>query len=547
MKASLAAAVTLLIQVHAAFAQAPANNGQKLTYPATPRADVTEQHFGQTVTDLYRWLENDAVADPAVVAWVVSQRKVTQNYLDTLPGRDLLRKRMKELSTYDRHTVPKKRGNRYFFNLIKGEANQAALYVRDGVAGDSRALIDPNSWSDDGADALDGWNVSDDGRHVAFGVRKGGSDWLTIEVLDVDSGKAFDDRIEGARFTRLAWAPDGSGFFYSRMPRPENGSAAGSVFKNHAVHFHKLGTPQADDRLIYSTPDRPELLHGADRVSGGRYLTIASTPGTNESALTVIDLASSDWKPRTVVADMQSAWSVLGDDGSKLILATTYGAGRGRIVSLGLAEADPKPQEIVAEADGKAVLDGAIFAGDTLLASYQVDVRTELRRFTKDGKPDGTVKLPGIGTAHFAEGNAHEKEAFFGFTSYDAPISVYRYDIEARDVTPWAVPQVPIDLSNITVEQRFYRSRDGTEVPLSTVRRKDVAGAAPTLLYSYGGFGISQIPIYNPLQLAWVEQGGVLAIANIRGGGEYGREWHRAGQLEKRQNAFDDFIAAADF
>ncbi|QCL98293.1 prolyl oligopeptidase family serine peptidase [Agrobacterium tumefaciens] len=513
-------------------------------YPETKRIDVTEQYFGQTIVDPYRWLEKSDPEDGAVRSWIEAQNAVTRPYLDTLPGRDHFRKRMKELLDYDRYTVPRKRGDRYFFNVIKGNENQPSLYVREGVFGDSRVLIDPNSWSEDGADALSIWNASDDGRLLAFGKQTGGTDWRTIRVLDVDSGKILDDVVEWARFTRIAWAPNGSGFFYSRVPKPVDGTTA-AIVANHAVYFHRLGTEQTEDRLIYATPARPDLLHGADRVSGGRYLTISSTPGTNESSLTVIDLASQDWKPRTIVGDMDSAWYVIGNDGTTLFLATTQGAERARIVSLDLADRNPEPKEIIAEAADGAVLDGAVLAGDKLLVNYQIDVKAELRRFTLHGKPEGTVSLPGVGSARFLEADA--REAFFVFTSYDAPIAIYHYDTASKAVTPWAEPKVPIDLNKILVEQRFYRSKDHTEVPLFIVRRKDVTAPAPTLLYGYGGFGISQIPIYNPMQLAWVERGGVLAIANIRGGGEYGRAWHRAGQLERKQNALDDFIAAAEF
>ncbi len=516
----------------------------KMIYPGTKRVDVTEQHFGQTIVDPYRWLEKNGSQDPAVRSWIDAQNAVTRSYLDTLPGRDHFRKRMTELLDYDRYTVPRKRGDRYFFNVIKGNENQPSLHVREGVFGDSRVLIDPNSWSEDGADAVGIWNASDDGRLLAFGTQKEGSDWRTLRVLDVDSGQILDDVVEWARFTRIAWAPDGSGFFYSRVPKPAD-ETTDAVVANHAVYFHRLGTEQAEDRLIYATPERPDLLHGADRVSGGRYLTISSTPGTNESSLTIIDLASGDWKPRTVVADMDSAWYVIGNDQQTLFLATTQDAARGRIVSLDLTDKNPKPKEIIAEAADGAVLDSAILAGDKLLVNYQIDVKAELRRFTLDGKPDGTVKLPGVGSARFLEGDAGQ--AFFVFTSYDAPIAVYRYDTTSEVVTPWAEQKVPIDLDKIHVEQRFYRSRDNTEVPMFIVRRKDVTRPAPTLLYAYGGFGLSQSPIYDPMRLAWVEQGGVLAVANIRGGGEYGQAWHRAAQLDKKQNSFDDFIAAAEF
>ncbi len=544
MRTPAAFIALLLTCVDGNSADQPVRNMPETVYPETKRMEVSEQHFGQTIVDPYRWLENNKSEDPTVRSWIEAQNAVTRSYLDALPGRDHFRKRMTELLDYDRYTVPRKRGDRYFFNVIKGNENQPSLYVREGVFGDTRVLIDPNDWSEDGADAVAGWNASDDGRLLAFGTQKGGGDWRTIRVLNVDSGHIFEDIVEWARFTRIAWAPDGSGFFYSRVPKPASGATT-AVVANHAVYFHRLGTEQAEDRLIYATPDRPELLHGADRVSGGRYLTISSTPGTNESSLTVIDLASKDWKPRTVIADMNSAWYVIGNEDQTLFLATTQGAERARIVSLDLAEKNPEPKEIVAEAADGAVVDSAVLAGDRLLVNYQIDVKSELRRFTLDGEPDGTVTLPGVGSARFLEADAGQ--AFFVFTSYDAPIAIYHYDMASEVVTPWAEPKVPIDLDQIGVEQRFYRSKDNTEVPMFIIRRKDITKSAPTLLYAYGGFGLSQSPIYDPMRLAWVEQGGVLAVANIRGGGEYGQAWHRAAQLDKKQNSFDDFIAAAEF
>ncbi|TNM63532.1 prolyl oligopeptidase family serine peptidase [Aliirhizobium smilacinae] len=519
----------------------------EITYPTTDRIDVAEEHFGETVVDTYRWLENDAPNDHAVTAWIKAQNQVTRGHLDTLAGRDIFEGRMKALFEYERFTVPRKRGDRYFLTLHKGIENQPSLYVRHGAFGEARVLIDPNAWSDDNADAIGEWSVSDDGRYVAFSVQKGGTDWRTIRVLDIESGREFEDFVEWARFTRITWAPDGAGFFYSRMPAPIRGNTAGAAIADHAVYFHRIGTRQAEDRLIYATPDRPGLLHVADRAEYGYYLAISSTPGTNENALTVVDLASRDWTPRTVVPDMKAEWSVIGHDGSKLILVTTDGAERRRVVSLDLAEPDPRPKEIVAEDAGNAVLNDAALLGDKLLIGYLVDAKTEIRRFNVSGAPDGAVALPGIGTAGGFQGHPGDSEAFFGFTGFDAPMAIYRYDTASNAVTPWAEPKAPIDPDGLAVEQRFYRSKDGTEVPLFLIRRKDVTRAAPTLLYGYGGFGIPQVPYYNPIQLAWVEQGGVLAIANIRGGGEYGRAWHRAGQLEEKQNTFDDFIAAGEF
>jgi prolyl oligopeptidase len=518
-----------------------------ITYPRTARINVAEEHFGQTVVDPYRWLENSASDDASVATWIKAQNDATRGCLEILPGRDVLRKRMAELLNYDRHTAPLKRGGHYFFTFHEGLANQPSLYTRDSVDGESRLLIDPNTWSDDGADALGEWEVSDDGKLIVFGIQTGGEDWRRLHVLDVDTRTVLEDDVRWARFTKIAWAPDRSGFFYSRFPEPEPGKAAVAGVANHAVYFHHLGTPQDGDRLIYATPDRPHLLHMADRLTNGRYLHIISTPGSNENALTIVDLNATGWTPRTVVADLESEWTVFGNDGTSLVLITTDGAERRRVVSLDLSQDEPRPVEIVGEALDKAVLNDAAILGGRMLIAYLVDAKTEIRRFTLDGRDEGVVTLPGIGSAGGLRGNSQDDEAFFVFTSFDAPTAIYRYNVGTGTVTSWASPQVPVDLERFVVEQRFYSSKDGTDVPIFLMRRKDTTSAAPTLLYGYGGFGISQIPYYNPLQLAWVEQGGVLAVANIRGGGEYGQAWHRAGKLENKQNAFDDFIAAGEF
>lgn len=515
-----------------------------IEYPRSERIDLAEERFGLTVADPYRWLEDTQAEGGAVSAWVEAQNKLTRRYLDALPGRDILEQRMKALFEYERYTVPRKRGDKYFFTLNKGLENQPALYVRD-ANGEARLLIDPNAWSDDNADAIGEWNVSDDGRHLAFSVQKGGTDWRTIRVLDVESGQELQDAVDWARFTHINWAPDSSGFFYSRMPEPVR--ATGAAIANHAVYFHRVGTPQAEDRLIYSTADQPALLHVANRAEGGRYLAISSTPGTNENALSIIDLAAAEWKARTIVPHMDAEWSVIGNDNTKLFVVTTDAAERRRLVSLNLDEANPLPREVVGEDPDRAVLNDASVMGNSILVAYLVDAKTEIRRFGITGTPEGTITLPGIGTAGGFQGRPGESEGYFGFTAFDAPTAVYQYDTEAHSVKPWAEPKASINPDKINVEQRFYRSKDWTEVPIFIVRRKDVTIAAPTLLYGYGGFGIPQVPYYNPIQLAWVEQGGVVAIAGIRGGGEYGQAWHRAGQREKKQNSFDDFIAAGEF
>ena len=537
-------ALTLLIPGSVAAQPITETNMPSLNYPQTQQIPVVEEHFGQTITDPYRWLENDVRNDEQVAQWVEAQNALTQDYLAGLPGRAVFAERMAALLNYEQVLPPIKRGERYFYTRNSGRENQSTLYMRDRLDGPAKVLIDPNGWSEDSSDALAEWSPSDDGKFMAYGVQQGGTDWRTIEVLDVDTGTVLEDKVEWARFTDIAWAPDGSGFFYARFPQPDS-TKSGAGIANHAVYFHAIGTPQAHDRLIYTDPDYPENLTPIGRTADGRYLTISPTPGAGANMLAVIDLASKDWAPRFLVDALTADWGVIDNVGTLIYATTNLDAERGKIVVFDMAEAQPEARDLLAEDD--AVLNNAALMGGRLVTAYLVDAKTEVRRFTLDGTPDGVVDLPAIGSAGGFKGRSSDNEAFFIFSTFDTPITVYRYDVAANAYKPWAEPRLAADFDDVVVEQRFYTSKDGTRVPLFVVRKNHVTKPAPTLLYAYGGFGISMVPVYNPMQMAWVEQGGVLAIANIRGGGEYGREWHRAGQFENRQNAYDDFIAAGDY
>jgi prolyl oligopeptidase len=515
-----------------------------IAYPETKRGDVVEKFFGQAIADPYRWLENDVRNDKEVAAWVESQNKVTNAYLDTLPGRDIFKERLKKLYNYERFTIPVKKGGRYFYLRTSGVENQPMLYVRDSVDGAGRVLIDPNSWSKDGATALSEWSASDDGTRLAYAVQDGGTDWRTIRVLDVNTGKVLGDEVKWARLTTIEWTKDGSGFFYARFPEPKQGAASQASVENHAVYFHAIGTPQAQDRLVYATPDQPTMLHGLSITKDGRYVAIDSSPGTPGNTLTVVDLQSADWKPRKLVANLDDRWSVVGNVGTTFFFQTNKDAPRLKVATMDIA-ADPVVRDVVPEQD--AVLNKASLVGGRLLMSYLVDVKTEVRRYTLDGKADGVVKLPGIGAAGGFEGGQNDEETFYGFTSYNAPGIIYRYDVASNTSRVWSEAKVASDLSQIVVEQRFYKSKDGTRIPMFIVRRKDVTNPAPTLLHAYGGWAITEPPAFTPDRLAWVEQGGVFAIAHIRGGGEYGKAWHDAGRRQNKQNGFDDFIAAGEY
>ena len=517
----------------------------KIIYPATHRVDVVDEMFGQKVSDPFRWLEGGARSDGDVVDWIKAQSDVTTPYLASLPRRDIFRDRLTELFDHEKFTAPHERGGRYFYTRHAGLQSQPTLRVREGVHGSDRVLLDPNTWSDDGTVALAEWSASKDGAHVAYAVQDGGTDWRTIKVVDAATGELLDDQVQWVRFTAIAWTADGSGFFYSRYPAPRDGAAVQASLANHSVHFHAIGTQQSDDRLLYATPARPDLLHFPDVTSSGRHAVIYSTPGTQTNSLTVVDLSSDSWEAREVVADFDNEWMVIGDVDSKLYLLTSQEAERRKIVTIDLAARHPLAIELVAE--NIAVLSNAWLVGGRVMATYFVDVKSEVRRYLLDGRPDGKVALPGIGSAGGFHGHREDNEAFFIFTSFNSPTTIYRYDVAANTYTVWAVPKVGIDLGRIMVEQHFYLSKDGTRVPMFIVRRRDVAGPAPTLLHGYGSFGISTVPYYAPEQLAWVEQGGVLAIANIRGGGEYGKAWHNGARLENKQTTFDDVAAAGEY
>jgi prolyl oligopeptidase len=539
-------AIALLFTTH--FASACSESTAimpTITYPETKRVDVVEKPFGQTIADPYRWLENDVRNDKEVAAWVESQNKVTNAYLNTLPGRDIFRDRLKQLYNYERFTIPVKKGGRYFYLYNSGLQSQRVLYVRDSVDSAGRVLIDPNNWAKDGAIALAEWSASDDGKRVAYAVQDGGTDWRTIRVLDVNTGKVLDDEVKWARFTSIAWIKDGSGFFYTRYPEPKQGTESQASVANHAVYFHAIDTPQAQDRLVYTNPDQPNMLHTSNITADGRYVTIVSTPVSIGNTLTVVDLQSADWKPRKLVDNLDNSWLIVGNVGTKFFLMTSKDAPRLKVVTMDIAAADPVITDVVPQQD--AVLSSASLVGGRLLLSYLVDVKTEVRRYTLDGKSDGVVNLPGIGTAGGFEGGQDDKETFFGFTSYNTPGIIYRYDVVSNTSRVWSEAKVASDLSRIAVEQRFYKSKDGTRIPMFIVRRKDVTGSAPTLLYAYGGWAITEPPAFSPDRLAWIEQGGVFAIAHIRGGSEYGKAWHDAGRRQNKQNVFDDFIAAGEY
>jgi prolyl oligopeptidase len=545
LAAALLTSVAAVTPLDTAGAQ-PAPAASAIAYPQTRRLDLVETQFGVKVADPYRWLEDDVRNDPEVKAWVDRQNAVTNSFLSTLPGRKALEKRLTELFDYERFAVPEKKGGRYFYTHNAGLQNQSVLFVRDSVNGEGRVLIDPNPWAKDGATALAEWEPNEQGTKLLYAIQDGGTDWRTLKVRDVKTSKDLPDTIKWVKFSGLSWAKDGSGFYYSRFPAPKEGATYQSLNEHHEIYFHKIGTKQAADRKVFATPKRPELNNTGQVSDDGRWLVVNSSSGTDDRyEISLVDLKRPAAKPRVLIPGFAHNWGYIGNRGPVFYFITDADAPRQKIVSLDVAAAKPQPKTIVAE--DAATLDGASLVGGKLIASYLADAKTEVRVHDLDGTLARKVELPGIGTASGFVGKYEDSETFFAFTSFNRPTTIYRYDVKSGEASSWAAPKLAFNPDDYSVEQRFYASKDGTRVPMFIVRKKSVSGAAPTLLYGYGGFDISLTPSFSATRLAWLEKGGVYAVANLRGGGEYGKAWHDAGRLAHKQNVFDDFIAAGEY
>jgi prolyl oligopeptidase len=464
-----------------------------------------------------------------------------------LPLRDRFKERITELYDYERYGVPRKKGGRYFYARNDGLQNQSVLYVRDSVDGAGRVLIDPNGWSADGATALAEWTPSEDGRLLAYAIQDGGTDWRTVRVLDVATGTVLGDELKWLKFGGgVDWAKDGSGFYYSRFPEPAPGQTYQSLNKDQSVYFHKLGTPQSEDRLVFATPDHPDYGHGATISEDGNWLVITSSIGTDDRyEVTLIDLTKPGAKPRKLISGFTHNYSYVGNVGNDFYFATNDGAPKLKVVAIDVSKPGAAAKTIIAE--DAATLDGVTMIGGKLVAEYLVDAKAEVRVHDLEGKLVRKVELPGLGTVAGFGGELDEQETFFAFTSFNRPTTIYRYDVASGQASVWAAPKLKFNPDDYSVEQRFYASKDGTRVPIFIVRKKGVTGPTPTVLHGYGGFNVSQTPAFSPTRLAWMEAGGTFALANLRGGGEYGKEWHDAGRLAKKQNVFDDFVAAGEY
>ena len=489
---------------------------------------------------------------PSVAEWVKSQNAVTMPYLASLPGRDLLKQRITALYDFPRTSVPFWEGGRWYYTRNTGLQRQNVWYAREALDGPETMVLDPNALWPDGSVALSAFAPSPDGRWLAYGVSEGGADWTTFVVRDLGTGRLAADTVRWARFTGLSWTHDGAGFFYSRFPEPPAGQQLRARLEHHSVYYHRLGTPQSADVRIHARPDQPSWFVFASLDETGRYLFVSSSPGTDRNDLTMADLGD-PMRPevraalRPVVARPDANYNPLGVAHGRLYLLVDRDAPNRRIVSAPVATPGPEHWTTVV-AEGEMPIESAsLVAGRIGVLSLQ-DVASVLRLHALDGRMEREVPLPGLGSASTLVGRFDRPELFYSFSSPLQPATAFLYDAAGNTSRPFEPPRLTFDPARFQTERVFYRSRDGTRVPMFVTHRRDLPRDArnPTMLYAYGGFSVSSRPGFRPDVIAWIEQGGVYAVANIRGGGEYGERWHQAGMLERKQNVFDDFIAAAE-
>ncbi|MEO9115613.1 MAG: prolyl oligopeptidase family serine peptidase, partial [Gemmatimonadaceae bacterium] len=528
-------------------------NAQRVKYPPSIRDTVTDNYFGTSVADPYRWLED--LNSSRTHAWIKIQNQFTNSYLAQFPLRDSLRARLTELFDYPRVTLPERvQGKRLFYRANTGLQNQSALYTRDSLNGAAVMVLDPNSLSPDGSIAFEDWSPSPDGRYLAYSLAQGGSDWHTVHIRDLGSMADVADSLKWVRFSGISWTRDGRGFFYARYPEPPAGLALSSALSGHAVYYHIVGTDQSKDQPILGNGELQSYFVGCAVEEDGRYVFCTASPGAdNRNRLYFADLGD-PMHPKvtapltSIVAEDIAQFQVIGNVGSTAYLLTDDDSPKRRVVALDLATPDRAHMRTVVP-ESHASIETATMAGGRIVVQYLEDVKSIVRVFDTRGLPLGAVPLPGVGTVSGISARNDTTEMFYAFTSPLVPESVYAYNVETRVTIPFTQAKPTFDASLYETVQVFAASRDGTKIPLFITMKKGTVldGSHPTMLYAYGGFDISVQPAFSPTIPAWLEHGGIYVTANIRGGGEYGEAWHEAGMLANKQNGFDDFISAAEY
>ena len=517
-------------------------------YPETAEVDQSDDYHGTSVADPYRWLENDVRESSDVADWVAAQNQVTFAYLETIPEREKIKQRLTSLWNYAKFGVPFKQGGMIFYFMNDGLQNQSVLYSQGGLEAEPELVIDPNTFSDDGTVALADVEISPDGRYAAMAIQDGGSDWRTVRLLDIDSGQQLEDKLDWVKYSSLVWAADSSGIYYSRFPAPQEGAEFQSLNKNQKIYFHAVDSAQDADKLVYSQDDHPDWILIPSLSEDGRFLVINALVGSSGNQLAFLDLQQADAKSVFITSDFKNEFAFVGNVGDQLIFRTNLDAPRGRLIAIDSNQPDRENWlELVPETE--AVMRSASLVGNSLIAVYLKDEYSQVRQFALDGSAIREIKLPGIGSVSGFGGKAYSTESFYSYSSFNSPPTIYRYSIDSGESTVFKTVEVDFDPADYVVKQVFYQSRDGTRVPMFIAHRSglELNGDTPTLLYGYGGFNIALTPDFSISRLAWMEMGGIFALANIRGGGEYGDDWHKAGTKLQKQNVFDDFIAAGEY
>ncbi len=537
-------------QVGAKLAPQP-DPAMTLVYPSSKAVPQTDVYFGKTVDDPFRWLEDVDSADTK--DWIARQNQLTFGYLADIPVREKIKERLTKLWNYERYGFPNQHGDKFFYTHNNGLQNQNILYVADELNADRKPLLDPNSLSAGGTVALTGYVPSDNGRLLAYGLASAGSDWNTWKVRDIANGKDLDDKVEWVKFSSVSWTGDDLGFFYSRYDKPNTASEFTGVNFFQKLYYHKLGTPQDADKLIYQRADEKEWGFGGSVTEDNQYLIISVIRGTekkNQIFYAKLNDNSADGATKVVelISGFESSYQFVGNDGTQFYFETDHSAAKRRVIAIDITNPHPNQwQEIVAET-AEAIQSVHLF-GDRFFLTYLKDATSIVRQVSTSGERLPDLQVPALGTVAGFGGKRSATETFYSFTNYITPPTHYRLDLEDNQSTVWRQPQLDFKTEDYVTERVFYESKDGTKVPMIVSHKKGLQrdGKLPTLLYAYGGFNISITPTFSPANLAWMEMGGVYAVPNLRGGGEYGRDWHEAGMIERKQNVFDDFIAAAEY
>ena len=541
--------MNVVLLVSLLFVLAASIEGQEpntqVQYPVTPKGGVTDDYNGTTIADPYRWLEDPNSAETK--SWVEAQRNLTRSYLDSLSGRKKITSTISKIINFERFGAPQKVGHSYFFTKNSGLQNQAVLYVSENLSDPGRVLLDPNLLSKDGTVALSGVSISPSGKYLAYSISRGGSDWQEWYIRDVKTGKDLKDHVMWSKFSGASWATDESGFYYSAYDAPKASEKLTSGNYSQKVYFHKLG--KSKDSLIYQREDHKEWGFSLDQSEDGRYLILNVSNGTaTENQVFIKDLRKKGARFREILKGFDAQYQPLGNDGSKFYFLTDKSAPTKKIISIDLDNPRPgKWQTLVAPR--KESIESASLLGHRFFVTYLKDAVSLVERFETNGKSLGAIKLPGLGSTDGFGGKRFNTETFFTFANFITPTTIFRYDLNHSSFSEWKKPKVAFNASNFEIRQEFFKSKDGTRVPLFLVSKKGLKrdGSNPTLLYAYGGFNISLTPYFSASVAAWLELGGTYALANIRGGGEYGKAWHEGGMLKNKQNVFDDFIAAAEY